>query len=216
MNKKCTCKFVILFIAFTIVILTDFLLPVAFNPEDDFTKSAQEKHERFESIGALIIGMILIYPFSVILSSYTLIMIYSNNRKNYLSGDYLYDKNINDNISLLMTVQIICGYSFSILYCNIYLWRTLDSHGHYGKPKFYETTFIPDYTIKQGITIFMIVKIILIVGSMIGSQYFTSIDLYKNDLGELNRSDSCSKYDNQNELNRLCQEKGLAVSFLYR
>ena len=103
-NKKCTCRFVILFIAFSIALLTDIFLPLAFDPEDDFTKSAEEKHQRFDSIGELILGMILIYPFSVIVSSYTVIMIYSTNRKNYISGDYLYDKQINDNISLLKTV----------------------------------------------------------------------------------------------------------------
>ena len=144
-------------------------------------------------------------------------MIYSTNRKNYISGDYLYDKDINDNISLLKTVQIVCGYSFSILYCNLYFWRTIDTHGHYGKPKFYETTFIPDYTLKQGITIFMIAKIILIVASMIGSKFSSSyviFKIYKNDLAEFNISDNGCIYDNQNELNRICQEKGQVVSFL--
>ena len=135
-------------------------------------------------------------------------MIYTNKRKDYISGDYLYDKQINDNISLLKTVQIICGYSFSILYCNLYLWRTIDTHAHYGKPKFYDTTFIPDYTLKQGITIFMIAKIILIVCSIIGSYCCYSWKIYKNDLGEIDSSGSCSRYDNQEELNKIYQEKG--------
>ena len=47
-------------------------------------------------------------------------MIYSTNRKNYISGDYLYDKQINDNISLL-TVQIIWGYS-SLFFIEIYIY----------------------------------------------------------------------------------------------
>ena len=214
MNKKCSWRFVILFIAFSIALLTDILLPIAFDPEDDFTKSAEGKHEKFDSIGALILGIILSYPFSVIVSSYTVIMIYSTNRKNYISGDYLYDKQINDNISLLKTVQIICGYSFSILYCNLYFWRTIDTHGHYGKPKFYETTFIPDYTLKQGITIFMIVKIILIGGSIFGSYFFSSCSIFQNDLNEFNRSGIGSIYDNQMELNRIYQEKFKVFNFL--
>ena len=139
-------------------------------------------------------------------------MIYSTNRKNYISGDYLYDEQINDNINLLKTVQIICGYSFSILYCNIYFWRTIDNYGHYGKPKFYETTFIPDYTLKQGITIFMIAKIIVISSSMIGCYYFSSWGIFKNDLGELDKSDD-SKYD-QSELDRIYQEKIQVVNIL--
>ena len=216
MNKKCTCGFVILFIVFSIALLTDFFLPLIFDPEDDFTKSAETKLERFDSIGTLVLAIIVIYPFSVVLSSYTVIMIYSNNRKNYISGDYLYDKQINDNISLLKTVQIVCGYSFSILYCNIYFWRTIDTHGHYGKPLFYDTTIIPDYTFKQGITIFMIIKVILIVGSMIGSYYFSSCNIFQNDLGEFNKSGNGSIYDNDYELFRINQEKGQVVSFLYR
>ena len=112
----------------------------------------------------------------------------------------------------MKTVQIICGFSFSILYCNIYFWRTIDTHGHYGKPKFYETTFIPDYTLIHGITIFMIVKIILIVGSMIGCYYFSSYDIFQNDLGEFNRNDA--KYDNQYELDKIFQEKGQVIAFL--
>ena len=215
-NKKCTCGFVILFIAFSIVLLTDFLLPIIFDPEDDFTKSVGEEHEKLDSVWEFIIGIILIYPASVITSSYTLIMIYTNKRKDYISGDYLYDKQINDNINLLKTVQIVCGYSFSILYCNLYYWRTIDSHGHYGKPKFYDTTFIPDYTFKQGITIFMIAKIILIVASIIGSYYCSSWKIFQNDLGEFDKSGDYSRYDNPDELNRIYQEKGQVVDFLNR
>ena len=219
MNKKCTCRFVILFIAFSIALITDFLLPIFFDPEDDFTKLDGEKFEKYDTIGELILGLILIYPFSVILSSYTVIMLYATKRKDYISGDYLYDKQINDNINLLKTVQIFCGYSFSILYCNIYFWRTIDTHGNYGKPLFYDTTFIPDYTFKQGITVFMIVKIIIIVSSMIGSYCFCSCklcDIFQNDLGELDRSGDNSKYDNQNELDRIYQEKGQVVDVLYK
>jgi len=72
MNKKCkncTCGYVILFIAFSMVLLTDFLLPIFFDPEDDFTKSSEGKQEKLDSIWELILGMILIYPFSVLFSS---------------------------------------------------------------------------------------------------------------------------------------------------
>jgi len=215
-NKKCSCKFVILFIAFSMVLLTDFLLPIFFDPEDDFTKRSEEKHEKYGSIGALILGTILFYPFSVLFSSYTLIMIYANKRKDYISGDYLYDKQINDNISLLKTVQIVCGYSFSILYCNIYFFRTIDNHGNYGKPIFYDTTFIPDYTFKRGITIFMIAKIIFIVFSIIGSYCCYSWNIYENDLGEFDSNGDYSRYDNQDEFNKIYIEKGQVIKVLLR
>ncbi len=38
MNKKCTCGFVILFIAFSIIIITDFLLPITMDSKEDFTE----------------------------------------------------------------------------------------------------------------------------------------------------------------------------------
>ena len=68
-----------------------------------------------------------------------------------------------DNLSLIKTVQLICGYSFALLYCNLYLWIKLDKKGAFGKPKFYERIKIPDYTIKSGISIYMIVKIIWLI-----------------------------------------------------
>ena len=158
--------------------------------------------------------MIVAYPFSLIVSCYTVIMIYSDTRKNYISGDFLYDKQINNNISLMKTVQIICGYSFSIIYCNLYFWRVIDTHRHYGKPNFYELTIIPDYTLKQGITIFMIIKIVLIVGSMIGSQMFSSCPLFENDLGEFNILKDSAKYS-QIELYKIYQDKNQVASFLH-
>ena len=116
----------------------------------------------------------------------------------------------------MKTVQIICGYSFSILYCNSYFWRTTDTNGHFGNPKFYDTTFIPDYTLIRGITIFMIAKIVLIVVSIIGSYCCYSWKIYKNDLGEFDSNGDYSSYDNQNELDRIYQEKGQVVSVLLK
>jgi len=67
---------------------------------------------------------------------------------------------------------------------------------------------------KQGITIFMIAKIILIVFSIIGSFCCYSWTIYKNDLGEFDSCGSSSRYDNQEELNKIYQEKDQVVSFL--
>ena len=57
---------------------------------------------------------------------------------------------------------------------------------------------------------------ILIVGSMIGSYFFSSWELFQNDLGEFNRSDDNSRDEDQIKLNRIYQEKGQVVSILYR
>jgi hypothetical protein len=58
----------------------------------------------------------------------------------------------------------------------------------------------------------MIAKIIIISGSMIGSYFFSSYKIFKNDLGELDKSDN-SKFD-QSELNKIYKEKGGVVHFL--
>ena len=86
LNKKCSCKYVILFIAFSIVLLTDFLLPIFTDADDktDYTKSAEEKTEPIASTVELIFSVIAAYPFSIIVSSYTIIMIYSDMRKEYI------------------------------------------------------------------------------------------------------------------------------------
>lgn len=62
----------------------------------------------------------------------------------------------------------------------------------------------------------MIAKIIIIVVSMIGYYCFSSCKIFKNDLGEFDRSGKNSKYDNQNEIDRIYQEKDQVVSFLER
>ena len=62
----------------------------------------------------------------------------------------------------MKTVQLICGYSFAIVYCNLYYWKTIDYKGTLGKPYFYDKIIIPDYIFKQGISIYMTIKIILI------------------------------------------------------
>ena len=59
LNKKCSCKYVILFIAFSIVLLTDFLLPIFTDADDktDYTKSAEEKTEPIASTVELIFSI---------------------------------------------------------------------------------------------------------------------------------------------------------------
>ena len=105
-NKKRTCYNIIYFIAFSIAILTDFILPIAINMDIDFTDN-DEKYEKEKSI--LELGVLLAIVFSVLWSSYTIITIYSTKRRRYITADFLYDRQINDNINLMKTVQIICN-----------------------------------------------------------------------------------------------------------
>ena len=106
----------------------------------------------------------------------------------YITGDFLSDikAKISDNISLMKTVQVVCGFSFALVYCNLYFWKAMDRKGVLGKPKFYDEIIIPDYTIKQGVSVFMIIKIIIIIISIIGCCKFSDKFSFKNDLAAYN------------------------------
>ena len=199
-KSKCTCQLVILFIAFTIAIVTDFVLPLAFDYETDYydKDNNSDLFDKEESaafnVTTGIIGMIIA---SLICCPYTIITIYTTMRKRYISGDFLYDKQINDDISLMKTVQLICGYSFAVVYCNLYYWKTVDTKGHLGKPYFYDEIIIPDYIYKQGISIYMIIKIALIAVSIFGHLYLNNVSIFKNDLAEFNKFGAHCEYDNE-------------------
>ena len=209
-NKKC-CPliYIILFIAFSIIIVTDFLLPFFLNTDEDYYADDDEEFEKEESKISLAIGVILAIVCSVLCTSYTIAIIYSTTRKMYITGDFLYDKQINDNLNLIKTVQIVCGYSFSLIYCNLYFWKTVDTYKKFGKVNFYEKVVIPDYKLKSGMSIFMIVKMIVIVLSMILNQKLNKF-WFKNDFAEYNMCQICSTsyiYDDETEFNRVLNKK---------
>ena len=207
-NKKCTCGKIIHFLAFAMAVITDFILPIGLNMEENFIDDDDE-FEKEKSIFGLAVGVIFTILISAVCNSYTFITIYSSKRRRYISGDFLYDKEINDNLSLLKSVQLICGFSFSLVYCNLYFWKTLDKIGVFGKPNYYQQIIIPDYTIKNGISVYMIVKIIIIIISIIAALKYTSnkISVFKNDLAEYNSICGDSKYDQDNELYKIIAEK---------
>ena len=219
-NNRCICFCnVILFITFGIAICTDFILPIALNMRDDFIDDSGEFKKTDESKFALAVSVIISLAICVVTSSYTIITIYSSKRRRYISGDYLYDKMINDNLSLLKTVQFICGFSFAVIYCNLYFWKTLDKKGVFGRPYYYDQVIIPDYTLKNGITIYMIIKIIIIIISILAALIIqlTKISFFKNDLTEFNsKSWRQSKYDDDQELNRVINENKGIVNILKR
>lgn len=215
-NKKCYWVNVIRFIAFSIVILTDILLPICFDKDNDidYTSSVDEAQDLEDTGLTLAVEILLVIPVTVICSSYTVIIIYATKRRKYITGDYLYDKQINDDISLLKTVQLVCGYSFALLYCNLYFWRSIDVNGHYGRPNFYDETIIPDYTFIRGISIVMILKIAVIALSILGGLFCSKFSVFKNDLAEYNLVSEFSTYDNEYEFNQFLQQKSRIVKML--
>ena len=132
-KKKCTCAYIIRFTAFVMVIITDIFLPLTLDKEDEYSSSSSDDSADFSgqnSLG-LVLSILLAIPISLICYTYTIIIIYATKRRRYITGDFLYDKQINDDLSLMKTVQIVCGYSFALLYCNLYFWRSIRTKGNY-------------------------------------------------------------------------------------
>ena len=210
-NKKCSfsrqLRFLILLIALIIIILTDFLLPLALYTKEDDNVYDDEEFEKEESTIELIFSVLEAIALSLLCSDYTIAKIYSGMRKEYISGDFLYDKQINDNLSLVKTVQMICGDAFAIVYCNLYFYKTLDSKGIFGEPYIYEQFNIPDYKLIGGLSVYMIAKIVVIIFSQIATLLLNNFFVFKNDLGEYDLTRNGCKYDSDFELNKILMEK---------
>ena len=198
------------FISLIMVIVSDFLLPLLLKYQDDDVD--EDKYEK-ESLIFLIISLFIILILAILFMPYTIISFIASIRRRYITGDFLYDKQINDHISLMKTVQIVCGYSFTIIYCNLYFWKATDKTSFFGKPKFYEETIIPDYIITNGFGIYMIVKIVIIITSIIFALCTPKAFVYKNDLGEFLTCKDKSKY-HEDELTNILKQYPEVAKFL--
>ena len=138
-------NYIILFLAFSIVIISDFILPFVLYSNEKKLKSqnnrtiiadkinSNSKNEKKENITLprLCLEIILMFLLFLICNGYTIILVYSTTRSEYISGDFLYGKHINDDLSLMKTVKLICGYTFSLVHCNLYFWYTFDKDKQY-------------------------------------------------------------------------------------
>ena len=212
-RKQCLTmgKYIILFIVFIMIILSDICVPiVAYDNEvkkgenstdiindmsDTFTYSdgvintKDDPEEEESSVAANIIEFIVIVWF---FSAYTIMLFYTINRREYLSGDFLSGKSVNDNINLMKTLKEICGFTYPVIYCNFYFWKYISK----SQMLFYENVAIPDYKFKSGITVFMIAKLFVIGVSII--IYYCGFNIgwiLKNDLADFNIT-MCESYYN--------------------
>jgi hypothetical protein len=202
---KC-CYILILGFSYFIAVLSDFFLPFFLQRDETYIEE-KDNYEKEKSIFTLAVGVIISMFLTFICNGYTIIVIYATKRRRYITGDYLYDKKINDNINLLKTVQLICGYSFTLVYCNLYYWAILDKAKVFGVPLYRSQIIIPDYTIKSGISVFMIIKVVIIIVSIIFAFVDSKISVFKNDLAELNSCCNKNKRDSDQELNQIENEK---------
>ena len=217
-KKCCFCyyfKYVILFFVLIMIFLSDFLFPV-FNIYNIDSSSFEDSssYEKEDSIGELILSVLISIPILIICCSfYTIVIIFSTTRRRYITGDILSGKNANDNISLIKTTKLISSSAFVLVYCNCYIYNIKGII--FDRPKFYDEVIIPDYKIKNNIGIFMIVKFILIIIFAILTCCKEKCFFFKNDLAEYNR-----KYTDENYINyfeefiKILRDKNKYVIFL--
>ena len=60
----------------------------------------------------------------------------------------------------------------------------------------------------------MIIKFLIIIGTIIASLFFSNFFVFKNDLAEYNLSGDQSIYDNDNKLNSVLGNKIIVANFL--
>ncbi len=128
------------------------------------------------------VGKIVLFTLYVwVFSAYTIMLFYSINKREYISGDFLSGQGVNDNINLMKSLKEICGYTYPVIYCNFYFWKYISK----SDMLFYEEVAIPDYKFEFGVTLFMIVKLLVIIASIIiyYNGFFVGW-IFKNDLGE--------------------------------
>ena len=215
-NSLCHCvwitiKYVILLIVFFMVVLSDIILPIyahsttkenneknitnitvpinSTNSSDNSSNNNEDSSVSSEII-AFIEFFFLLILIIILNSAYTIIVTYSLNRRNYISGDYLSGKKKNDNISLMKTMNEITGYAFALVYCNIYYYKMFYLLENYEKEIiFYNEIEIPDYEITAGIGVFMIAKLVIIFFSIFMFSCTEGVfSFFKSDLTKFNKS----------------------------
>ena len=141
---------------------------------------------------------LIIILFTIINSPYSIAIIYTINKRTFISGNYLYGKNICDNLNLIGTIKAIAGLAFPLSYCNIYLYYNLSLYDkRFKNPIFYEIVKIPDYNISGLINLLSLIKFGLFIFFAIISQRFEKILFFKiNDLANFNKED-----DKDNSIN---------------
>lgn len=201
-------KYIILLLAFLMVLFSDFIIPftsfvnatlsnttnitnitnttVPTSTDISDNDNSTSKNSNLNTPSRYVEEIFILIFVCIFNSAYTIILIYSINRRNYLSGDYLYGKQKNDNISLMKTISEVTGFAFSLIYCNMYIYQYAFGKEGY-KMIFFEEIEMPDYEIKYGISIFMIAKLVLILFSIIMfrcSEGF--LGMFKSDLYKFN------------------------------
>ena len=208
-RKKCLkfFKYYFLYVGFFIIVITDIILPISLydqnansnnnstNTElitdtiyldtDNATTTDDENSVVGYAFQVVILAILLALLVIVFTCAYTVVMLFSMNKRRFISGDFLSGKKINDSISLMKTVKEICGYTFPLCYCNFYFWKFTSNT----PILFYENIYIPDYELTHGVGLFMVAKLVVVFFSIAIFRCcggINKIGFFKNDLADFN------------------------------
>ena len=192
LNKTC-CRKILLFFLFLFyfiislaIIWDDFLFPIGlFYSEKKTSESTEYKSSSKEDSLAEFLGFVLfLLVITIINSPYTIAVLYSISKREFISRENFYGKNMGDNINLIETISDLTGFLYPLSFCNIYFYYMVFKFDeNYTTPTLYEVVVIPDYLIKGKFNILIIIKFILILVFSILSHCFE----IKNDMGRYNK-----------------------------
>ena len=127
------------------------------------TKSRFLEEKDYINIGQFIIYLFSIIIFVFINSSYTIAVLFSLNRRTFISGDFFYGNKSGDNLNLIETIKTISGMAFPLAYCNLYFFYFIYTKIN-GKSNIYIYEFIKTPEINVGgFNLLPILKILLII-----------------------------------------------------
>ena len=195
LNKKCWYKILLIFLfcfyflVSFIIIFIDIFLPIGLysseketieRKEGEYEANSEEKQDLFYYLESLFFLIII----TIVNSPYTIAVFYSINKREFISGECFYGKNMGDNYNLIETISSLTGFAYPLSYCNLYLYYIVFKYNeNIGTAIFYQVVKVPDYLISGKFSILIIIKLFLIIVFIFLSHCFE----IKNDLGGFNR-----------------------------
>ena len=154
-----------------------------------YTKNRILEENDYINLGQFIGYIFLIIIFVLINSSYTVAVLFSLNRRQFITGDFFYGNKRGDNLNLIETIKTISGMAFPLAYCNLYFFYFIYTKIN-GKSNIYIYQFIktPDINIGD-FNLLPFIKIFLIIlFSFITKRYEKILSFKINDFADYDKT----------------------------
>ena len=154
-----------------------------------YTKNRILEENDYINLGQFIGYIFLIIIFVLINSSYTVAVLFSLNRRQFITGDFFYGNKRGDNLNLIETIKTISGMAFPLAYCNLYFFYFIYTKIN-GKSNIYIYQFIKTPEINIGdFNLLPFIKIFLIIlFSFITKRYEKILSFKINDFADYDKT----------------------------